>query len=156
MLIINSDDFLNGVLSEYLISCDARVYNSGGVALLPTMGLGEINTYEIATVNGYARQAVAFGAPSVVTLSGERYVQAVGTAEIRWTAEGGPLGGASVTHVGLISRTNTTPRIVHLIAVNPQETAPGSGVFTANTLSVTAGNALAFTPSVMFRDDMLA
>jgi hypothetical protein len=155
MLIINSDDFLSGILSDYLTFCEARLYNSSGVAFTAATKYTDIGAYQLNQLNGYAPQTVTFQAPSIVTIEGERYVRAEGTEEIRWLASGGSLGGGQVTHVGLVSRLNTTPRLVHLIAVNPQETAPGSGVFSAGYLTVSDGNSLAFTPSVMFRDDIL-
>lgn len=152
LLTINVDDFLYGVLTEYLVNCQARLYNSQGQSLQPTVTLAELDPLEIPLVNGYERKSVAFGAPTVVVEAGRRYVQVQGTQEIRWTATGGRLGNSNITHIALITRINNTPRVSHLVAVNPQETSPGSGIYTAAPLTVADGNSLVFTPRLRIGD----
>lgn len=154
-LTINTDDFLIGVFADYLVSCQARLYNSQGTVFSQTSTLTTLNAFELNTTNGYERKTVSFSAPQVSTINNVRYLQVNGTEEIRWSAVGGNLGGTSVTHIALVARVDSTPRVVHLIAVNPQETSPGSGVFSAAPLGVTAGNALVFTPNLRLRDEVL-
>lgn len=148
------DDFLVGILSEYLLGCQLRLYNINTELLDRTLSFAQIAPYELAPVNGYTPKAAAFGVP-VVTTTLNKQVFTVSGNSVEWPAVAGLLGASSFTHVGLIARVNTDrPRLVYLSAVNPQPTSLGSTVMFGAPFAVQAGNTFSYTPEVAISNDL--